>query len=390
MAALRHALVAVHSAIVSDPRVRRQIDWLTDAGWEVDTVGLGPVPTNRVRGHHPLADYRAWVLTRPGSVVTYALMSSPRAARILLRNRVPVVLRDAVRAGEYDLIVANDLEFVPWLADARTFGTTTVPRIHLDLHEVFTEYTNSTSLWGRLTSRYRRWVLTQVASPHFTTRSTVASAIAELYENELGIERPAVIRNSPEYVEQEPSDVDPSEIRMLYHGLADWTRGIREILEALPLLEKRFTMTFMLTGFPEVIEQVHQAAKPLGDRVRFVSPVPMPDIARAIKVYDLEIIFYRPTSSNLRYSLPNKLFEATQGRLGLVIGRSPMMQEVVKRYGNGIVVGEWGSESLATALNALDAEAVAALKRASHRAAADLNSETERLVFLATVGAESP
>lgn len=390
MTSPRRALIVVYSRIVSDPRVRRQIDWLTAEGWRVDTVGLGEHPTPAVDEHWPIADLPASTASRVGSITTYLLTPRRAAYRRLMADRIPAAAHAAVRDGRYQLIVANDLEFVPWLTERATFGPTGAPRIHLDLHEVFTEYHKPGQLWRMLTAGYRHWVRRQLADPVFTTRSTVAGGIAELYREKLGLEGMAVIRNSPEYVEQQPHPVDPERIGLLYHGLADWSRGIGDILAAVPLLEPRYTMTFMLTGFDANIEAIRAAAAPHGDRVRFVPPVAMTDIATAINGYDLEIMVYRPASANLVYSLPNKLFEATQGRLGLVIGRSPMMVEIVERYGNGIVVPEWGPEALAAALNALSADDVAALKAASHAAAAELNADTERAVFLATTGAAAP
>ena len=386
----RRALIVVYSRIISDPRVRHQIDWLAAEGWHVDTVGLGEHPSPAVNEHWPLADLPAAASGRVGSIATYLLTPRRAAARRLLADRMPTAARAAVRRGDYSLIVANDLEFIPWLTDRATFGPEGAPRIHLDLHEVFTEYHKPGLAWRMLTAGYRHWVRRQLAHPVFTTRSTVAGGIAALYREKLAIEGMAVIRNSPEYVEQQPHPVDPERIGLLYHGLADWSRGIGDILAAVPLLEPRFVMTFMLTGFEKDITAIHARAEPLGDRVRFVPPVAMKDIATAINPYDLEIMVYRPASANLVYSLPNKLFEATQGRLGLVIGRSPMMVEIVEQYGNGVIVPEWGAAALAAALNALSSDEVAALKAASHAAAIELNADTERAVFMATVGATRP
>ncbi|MBX9472729.1 glycosyltransferase [Microcella sp.] len=387
MTSPRRALIVVYSRIVSDPRVRRQIDWLTAEGWQVDTVGLGEHPTPAVDEHWPIADLDARTASRWGSISAYLLTPRRAAYRRLMADRIPAAASAALRDGAYDLIIANDLEFVPWLTERATFGAAGAPRIHLDLHEVFTEYHKPGLLWRVLTAGYRHWVRRQLADPVFTTRSTVAGGIAELYRDKLGLEGMAVIRNSPELVDQSPRPVDPHNIRLLYHGLADYSRGIGDILAAVPLLDERYTMTFMLTGFDANIAAIRADAQSLGDRVRFVPPVAMTDIATAINGFDLEVMVYRPASANLVYALPNKLFEATQGRLGLVIGRSPMMVEIVERYGNGIVVPEWGPQALATALNALSADDVSALKAASHAAAAELNADTERAVFLATTGA---
>jgi glycosyltransferase involved in cell wall biosynthesis len=387
MTSPRRALILVYSRIVSDPRVRRQIDWLTGEGWQVDTVGLDDQPAPGVHEHWRVADLDPRTASRAGTIAAYLLTPRRAAYRRLMADRIPAAAHEALRDGRYSLIVANDLEFVPLLTDRAAYGAAGAPRIHLDLHEVFTEYHKPGQLYRMLTAGYRHWVRRQLADPVFTTRSTVAGGIAELYREKLGLEGMAVIRNSPEHVDQQPHPVDPERIELLYHGLADWSRGIGDILAAVPLLEPRYRMTFMLTGFDATIAQIRDAAAPLGERVQFVPPVPMPEIASAINRFDLEVMVYRPASANLVYSLPNKLFEATQGRLGLVIGRSPMMVEIVERYGNGVIVPEWGPEALAAALNALSADDVARLKAASHDAAAELNAATERAVFLAVIGA---
>ena len=89
---------------------------------------------------------------------------------------------------------------------------------------------------------------------------------------------------------------------------------------------------------------------------------------------------------NLRFALPNKLFESIQGRLGIVMGESPAMVEVVRAYGDGVVVEGWGSADLLRTLEALSYEDVVRMKAASDLAARTLNAEQEGRVFLALIG----
>jgi hypothetical protein len=74
-----------------------------------------------------------------------------------------------------------------------------------------------------------------------------------------------------------------------------------------------------------------------------------------------------------------------QGRLGVVIGRSPSMEELVARYRNGIVVDGWTGADLRDALETLDADDIRRMKAASHAAAGELNAENEGIVFLSIV-----
>ncbi len=131
--------------------------------------------------------------------------------------------------------------------------------------------------------------------------------------------------------------------------------------------------------------RLRDAATDLGDRVRIVPPVAMTEISNTINEYDVEIMFYPPTGPNVEFALPNKFFEAIQGRLGVVVGESPMMAELVREYGLGPVVQGWTGADLARTLSELTSDDVAAFKRAAHSAAGALNAEHEGRVFLMAI-----
>ena len=135
------------------------------------------------------------------------------------------------------------------------------------------------------------------------------------------------------------------------------------------------------------IDEVRRIAAPHGDRIVLRPGVPVKEIARTINEYDLAMMVYRPVSPNVRYMLPNKLFEAVQGRIGVVTGRNEVMIAEHEPYGFGVVVEPWGAQKTAELLNALTAEKVQQLKEAAHAAAPMLHSENEKQNLLQTVGA---
>lgn len=385
MSRSKHALVAVLSNVRADPRVRRQIEWLSAAGWTVDTLGLGDHPAPEVRDHFALLPQARWVTTKFGTFVIYLLMTQRRKFWLLTERLFPATVRQRVAAGEYSLIVLNDDDFLPWVRSPR-FGAGRDAHVHLDLHEYFIPTLTRNTLWKIATAGYYAWCRGAIADPTYTTRSTVASGIARLYEREYDLPEFAIIRNSPEYVDQKPTPVDANQINLVHHGGAMWARGLKSMVDAMRDLDDRFTLTFMLAGDPTVVPELRAYAADLGDRVRFAPPVAMKDLAREVNQYDLEIMFYRPTTRNLEFALPNKFFEAVQGRLGLVIGQSPMMAELVERHGLGVIVPGWEPADLAAALSTLTAQQVTGFKEAAHRAAHALSAEAERDVFLAAIG----
>lgn len=380
------ALVLSYSNIASDPRVRRQIDWLTDAGWAVDTIGLGDHPSTAVRHHFPLLPPSTWVTSKPGLLLTHTLLPNRAIFERQVLSRIPGEVKQRIFSAEYALIVFNELEFSPWAAQIRAALGSAAPRMHLDLHEYHNAHQRRRTLGGRITGSHHRWLRASIGSPAFDSRTVVNEPIGSLYLEEYDIPPMRPSRNIPPYVEQSPSPVDDGEIRLLFHGLASMQRGFAEILEALRMLDERFSMTFMLMPNPVMHEWLRDQIEthPARDRIRIVDPAPMPEIAQRINEYDLEIIFYQPTSRNLEYALPNKFFESIQGRLGVIVAEGRTMAPIVREWGNGAVVDGFGGEDLARALAGLISDDVARMKQASDAAARVLNAEAEGRSFIET------
>jgi len=382
----RRILLISYSDLKNDPRVRRQIEWLSGDGWSIDTLGLGPHPAESVDAHFALVPQAPWVRSRLGSALIYGALSPQARFQFLMLNRIPSELLTKIAAADYDCIVFEDYDFLPLLTRRKIFTPAALGRqIHLDMHEYRDPRLKLTSIRRRLTDRYYRWRRSLIGHAAIDTRTTVASRIAELYVDDFGVALPQLVRNSPPREDLSPSAISEDNIRLAFHGMASWARGFKEIFSALPHIDERFSMTFMLTGSPTVISQVKELARPFGERVTFVDPVPMTDVPSRINEFDLEIIFYQPTAVNLEFSLPNKFFEAIQARMGVIIGQSPMMAEIVNELGVGVVVPGWSADDLAATINSLTAERVRELKDAAHRAADVLNAEAEGSVYLSAI-----
>lgn len=378
------ALVVCYSNLVNDPRVTRQIDWLTGAGWTVDTLGLGPVPRPAVRRHYAMIDFAGPRSHRVVRLLIHALLPNPLRFRALEGSRIPSQVIPEKGSG-YDLVLVNDIDLLPWVDRHAHELLAPGGRCHLDVHEYhkWEPSAGANPVVSGLFARYHRWLVSFIGSPVFTSRSTVAAGIARLYEDDFAIPPMSLVRNSPAYLDQRPSPVDPERIRLIYHGNADLARGLHLLIEAVPLLEPRFTLTLMLTGTTEGRAALSALTAQLGTRVSFIDAVPMAEVAATVNSFDLEVIFYPPTGPNYLYSFPNKFFEAVQGRLGIIVGQSPSMVEIVEAFGNGAIVEGWSAGDLARTLNSLSAGQIERMKAASDECAAALNSEREGELFLA-------
>ncbi len=365
-----------YSGVGSDARVTKQIRWLEAAGFRVDILSQGP--------EHPDATGRAFRIGYPPlwlRLVIYALLPPRARFRWLVGRYVPT---SELSGQKYAIVIVNDHHLLPWVVNA-------VPAmangpVVLDLHEVYSG--NGTSVvYKLLIARYDDWLLTFITNPVFTTYMTVAEGIADLYRDQYGVPRPGVIRNVAAYVDLEPSPVDPERIVLVHHGYAAVERGIDIMLDALLALDQRFVMVLMVLGDERSLAPLRNHQAVASGRAVFREPVGVTEVARALNEYDLELIFFPPRFPNNTYALPNKFFEAVQGRLGIVIGESPEIVGFVREHGLGIVVEGWTAADMAAAINALSTEDIVAMKQASGRAARLLSTEGEGPRFLSQVGA---
>ena len=371
------ALISCYSPVTNDARITKQIRWLEDAGYTVDVLSRGP--------DHPQATgktFRIGEETRRSHLIAYALMPY----RMRFRKTVLDFIPSAELADQrYDLIIVNDHHLLPWAVNA--LPAMAKGSVVLDLHEVYAN--NGVGLVHKLLiAPYDDWLLSFLGHPVFTHYQTVAEGIADIYRDQYGLPRPGVIRNVAPYEELEPSPVDPEHIRLVHHGYASVERGIDIMLDAMLEADPRFTLELMVLGNDKAMAPLRSHPAVAAGRATFREPVGVTEVARALNECDLELIFFPPRFPNNTYALPNKFFEAVQGRLGVIIGESPEIVPFVRELGLGLVVEGWTGSDLAARLNALTPEDIMALKQASHRAAKELSTVGEGPRFLSLIGAE--
>lgn len=380
------ALLVTRTHVARDPRLRRQLDWLVSEGWSVDTVGTGEAGDMPVRQHFTMAAPLRVLEYRLGFLGFLHTLPFRVRFQLLSKRRIPLDVVARVRERAYQLVLFNDIHLLPWLTDTRTFDPVNpVAHVHLDIHEYFpTELPKNTRARFMLNGYYQ-WVRSFIAHPLIDSRSVV-SAMAEEYATEFSIPLPSIVRNCPPYLAQSPSSVDPDRIKLIHHGVAAWRRGFREMVEAMRLVDDRFSLTFMLAGNQKTILELQEHCRDQSHRIFFEPAVPMESLSRVVNKYDAEVMFFPRPPGHGGFGLPNKFFEAIQGRLAMVIGPTPPMVEIVAASGNGVIARDWSPESLAEAINSLTPEMVVAMKQASDRIAPEHTAETEKSQFFASLG----
>ncbi len=363
---MQSILLLSFSTLIIDPRVRRHASALTSK-YHVVTAGYGAAP-----GY---SDEHVQIL-QPG--LSSYFRKALKAMALLLRAYSPVYWLDEdkrsavelLKGYEFDLIIANDVSSLP-VAFALAGGR--VPVI-VDMHEYAPGEQVGGWKWKFFWRGYPTY-LCQRFLPQAAHVVTVCDSIAGLYQSEFLTERPSVVMNCPQYIEVQPRPVGDG-IRLIHHGVADPSRQLELMAEAVLLLDERFTLDFMLMGTNQVyLDSLRK--KYQSSRIRFRDPVAMPLIAQTLnEQYDVGIYLLADESINCQFALPNKVFEYMQARLALAISPNYEMAALVNATGIGVVSEDFTPAALARVLQELDSAKIEAMKQASHQAARTYSSES--------------
>jgi len=374
------ALVVCLTDLSKDPRVSRQIKWLTDLGFSVTTLAEGAAQESV---HHH-------VCSLPPSIERTA----PERLRCKIKSGFKLLngnyeqfywTRPAIQRCEhlfqttlqdsFDLIVANDFNTLPLVLRYKRGA-----KVLLDAHEYAPEEFSDLWKWRLFFQKYS-FDLCRRTLPQVDAMMTVNDGIARRYAEVFGTSLPFVLTNAVPYYDLQPSEVTSDKIRLIHHGIAAKSRNIDIMFSLFECLDDRFELDLiMVPGDGKYIERMKEKAK-RWPQVRCLPPVPMKEIVPTTNQYDMGVYLLPPVNFNYLYGLPDKLFEFLQARLALALGPSPEMAKVARHYQCGIVSDKFDPKSLATQLNSLDRNDIIAMKSQASYAAKELNAEANSLIF---------
>ncbi len=358
---MKSILIVSFSMIQSDPRVMRQIR-LLEGKYRVTVAGYGRAPDAQV-------EFIA-LERQPRSVLLKSFWALQLLAGLYERyywsqQQILVCLR-RLAGRRFDLVIANDVSSLP-LALSVAGGAP----VMIDSHEYSPREFEDQWLWRRLFGRYADYLCRHYL-PQVASMTTVCEGISREYQRVYGVPS-TVVHNAPVFHDLQPEPVNGGHIRLIHHGAAIRSRHLEVMIEMVGFLDERFTLDFMLVASDQRYLEELRAQVRDQPRIRFLEPVPMPEICRALNNYDIGVFLLPPVNFNYQHALPNKFFEFVQARLAIAIGPSPEMANILSKHKLGIVAQSFQPQALAQSLNALDDEDIMAFKRASHAAAHELS-----------------
>lgn len=368
MAATNNKVVlSVTNDLYTDPRVDKVCNFLTRNGFNVTLVGRR---------------YKNSVALSPRAYKTHRM-------RLLFRKGSLFYAEYNIRLfffllfHHFDLFVANDLDtLLPNLLISKLKRK----RLVYDSHEYFC---GELSIADRPFVKHVWQSIEKFCFPKLKDVITVSQSIVEQYEQEYGI-RPHLVRNIPPKatppVTESRSSLQLPENKIIVilqgNGINEG-RGGEELIEAMPWVNDKAVL--LIVGNGTVIPQLKKRVKELGlkERVTFVPRVTPEILFNYTYLSDIGIALDKDLSPNLRFSLPNKLFEYIKAGTPIVASNLVERARIIRQYKVGMIVEDFLPQSVAEVINKLlnDSQLYNKLKNNCKVAAEELCWENEEKVL---------
>ena len=209
--------------------------------------------------------------------------------------------------------------------------------------------------------RPARWLLGRLERG-WAMRSSRVLTVNEAYADVMGsrwpVQRPLVVMNcSFRYTPPAPRErrfhdhlgLDPAQKIVLYHGGLSPSRGIEQLIEAIPLVPGA-TLVLMGYGILEPTLKAWEADPATGGRIRLMGAVPPDQLHDWVAAADVAAMPIQGDTLNHRLTTPNKLFEAMAAGVPAVVSDLPGMRAIVNETGSGILVDPTDTRAIADAI----------------------------------------
>ncbi len=353
--ALAPIKVCMHVLVTAstDTRVMRAATALVKADCAVIVVDIEDEGSHRSEEDIRGVCMKHIVVSRSFLSTRFDKWTPVRLAQLFVRSTIRVIQTPA------DMYYAHDVSALPACYIAARLRHK--PLI-FDAHEM--------PLFERPLSemgRSRRWLhkLLGVLLAHIVPRCagiiTVSPPIVEEIRRRYGVPEVALIRNVPEYRAVPKSNrlrqylgLKPEVRIALYQGNLQANRGLDGLVRAAAFLEQELVIVMMGENIGTTQAQLEAliVTEGVADRVIILPAVPHAELLDWIASADIGLNVASPDYSlNVRYFLPNKLFEYLMAGLPVLTSPLEAIVDVVKTYDVGQVLPSLDPADIGEAMN---------------------------------------
>lgn len=365
-------LIFCYSHLNKDPRVLRQITALKDH-YKIITAGYS---TSGIEYLEFFRIEKNLHKTKYNKILLYTKLFFRRFEK-LYWDRYNTGTFGSLTKLDFDCVIANDIDILPV---AVRLSKLKGAKLVFDAHEYYPRQFEQRARWRFFFQPYIHY-LCKTYLKRADLMTCVCQGIAEEYAKIYKV-KPILFTNATQYNDLSPKYNTYSKIKLVHHGVDNKGRKLEKMIELAGMLKHKCELHFYLVKTdPTYYNQLVDLAKPF-ENIYFHQPVPTSEIPQVINKYDMGIFILPPTNFNYKHALPNKFFEFIQARLGIIIGPSPEMANLLDKYNLGIVTKSFDSQEFAKILFDIDMETVNRFKSNVHKEAFKLSFENNKAMFL--------
>lgn len=306
-------LVSVFNNLVTDQRVEKVCQTLSENGYEIELIGNNWCGLPEMK-----RDYSFSRIILKSKILRFAYVEFQRKLyKVLLK-----------KADQNTILLCNDLDAL--LPNYLISKKLNIPLV-FDSHEIFTEMP---SVNGRFTQKIWRSLERRIV-PKLKFMMTASESYADWFHKTYRIERPVVVQNFPKKTEnpQIYSESNSKKI-ILYQGVINPSRGLDKMIPAMKNIENA---EFWIAGDGPRKDEYLALTKTLGleQKVKFLGKL-IPNELRAItQKADVGLSIEENNGLSYYFSMPNKISDYIQCRVPVVVSDFPEMRKVVDIFEAG-------------------------------------------------------
>lgn len=292
-----------------------------------------------------------------------------------------------LKSNKYDLIICENLTVIYLAFLIKSENT----KLMLDLREFYiSQY--SSDFHGHFFKKYYydskikylNYLITEFASK-CNKLITVSPGLQENYKSTFNLDTD-LIMSLPDYSENKSQQLESNnKIKLVHHGGAKESRKIELMIELMNYLDDRFTLDLYLIKYHSSYYEYLINLASNNKNINIYKEIELEKINDTLVKYDIGIILFEPTTFNLEYCLPNKLFEFIQAGLLLISYPLPNIKSIINKFDVGNVSNNFDLKEIATLLNSLTFENINYYKLNSQAASKELNLEENNKKLLTII-----
>ena len=325
----------------NDSRVLKECISLQKAGYSVQVVALYDEGQKEFETIQEIAVHRIKLKSRSWSKRTV----------VQLLKYAEFVYKTVKKYKNFDIIHCNDFNTLPIGVIIKFFNKNA--KVIYDAHEYETETYYLKGIIKKLAK-----IMEKNLIKYADKTITVSESIANEYQKLYGIEKPALVLNTPPLLEVKKSNIFrekfniPAESKIfLYQGALTPNRGIELILDTFKKLNKsKNSPAIVFMGYGLLENLIKNSAKE-HNNIFFHPAVPPEIVLNYTSSADFGISMIEDSCLSYRYCLPNKMFEYAMAGIGVVVSNLPEMSKIVRKYGIGVVAKDYTVAAMAEAIN---------------------------------------